>query len=502
MGERDRVKVCMFVMNNCAHDARVLKEARTLAQAGYKVKIIALLDATTEPHEVRDGFEIIRVVKNPLHYRILRSVRRGKALARRFRIHVYKEIQWWVWWWKKLLFHLMLALGRLSPINLTKLKRRGLKGSHRLSPATKSLATLATVLLSPVSLAGKALSCVVRSLQWLLCVLRKNICKPLKSFLMLFHRPLSFLDYYIRAYRIVRISPSDIYHAHDLNTLPVAWWAKRRLGGKLVYDSHELYPETSTLGRFERCFARIVERLLINSCDSVITVNGSIADELVRRYRSRSPVVIKNCPDMKPVSEPTELIRQKLGIEPKEAIILYQGGFSPNRGLENLLLALHYLPEGSLVFMGWGKLEDQLRSQAEEKGWLNKKVFLIPPVPQKELLAWTASADVGVIPYRAVGLNNYYTLPNKLFEYIAAGIPVAASNFPELRKIVLGHQLGAVFNPEDPKDIARAIKYILSDPERYQRMKENARKAARIYNWENESKKLLALYAELTEEKK
>jgi len=331
-------------------------------------------------------------------------------------------------------------------------------------------------------------------------ILWSFLYKQLRNFLMIFHKPLSFLDYYQRSLKIVRQEPADIYHAHDLNTLPVAYWAKRLTGGKIVYDSHELYTEISTLSRLERRIFRCCESYLIHQVDKVITVNQSIASELSKRYKISLPEVIMNCPVINnQKGSPCEnLLLKRLGFGKAVPLILYQGGYAPNRGLQNLILSAHYLNEGVIVLMGWGRLEQELKNLVKAEN-LNDKVMFLDPVPQEELLIHTQCATLGVIPYQFVGLNNYYTTPNKLFEYIAAGLPVVASNFPELKRIVEGYNLGKTFDPEDPKDIAAAINDVLSDKARYEEMRKNALEAAKVFNWENESKKLLTIYRNLSE---
>jgi len=312
------------------------------------------------------------------------------------------------------------------------------------------------------------------------------------------HRPLCYLDYYIRAYRLAREAPSDIYHGHDLNALPVAWWARRRLGGRLVYDSHEIYTEVSSLTRTGRRAAAIVERFLIRRADAVITIHDTAADELSRRYGVARPTVVKNCPRTPAGCARTTWLRDAAGLRDTDLIVLYQGGLTANRGLPNLVRAMRHLSESAkLVMLGWGPIEPELRALAADLDLLDRRVFFVPGVPQKELLQWTAGADVGVIPYQAVGLNNYFCMPNKLFEYMAAGVAIAASALPELTRIIEGNQVGLTFDPEDPESIGSAIAAILGDPSLRARMSDNARKAALVYNWENEEKNLLAVYAEM-----
>jgi glycosyltransferase involved in cell wall biosynthesis len=115
-------------------------------------------------------------------------------------------------------------------------------------------------------------------------------------------------------------------------------------------------------------------------------------------------------------------------------------------------------------------------------------------VPLAELLSHTAGADLGAIPYRNVGLNNYYTSPNKLFEYCAAGVPVVASRFPELVKVVEGLGIGATFDPERPDEIASAVNGLLDDAGALAKARTNVSLAAPLFTWENESAKLLDVY--------
>jgi glycosyltransferase involved in cell wall biosynthesis len=518
------MKVCMFVYNNCKFDARVLKEAKSLAKAGYDVKIIAVLSKDTLPYEERDGFKIIRVVKDPLHYRILRkskdfrvagilkggltkvrsflssicenlhlSLRAYHRVKKKF-IQIYREIEQTI---KEKGVRRALREGLRDPANIPPMGWPFLLGFAIYRGSRKALYRC---IRHPVRVVWsryvrKGLHRAYR--YHLMGVVRGFIYKMLRKFLMVFHKPLSYLDYYQRSLAIVREEPADIYHAHDLNTLPVAYLAVRRYGGKLVYDSHELYTETSNLSRAERIVSRLTERFLIRRCHAVITVNDSIARELKARYKIQRPTVIMNCPMLPSHSCKSNLLREKLGLSEKEPLVLYQGGFSHHRGLENLLTAIALVPRGKLVMMGWGRLEEDLRTIAQAKGLMNNRVFFLPPVPQDELLLWTSSADAGVIPYRNVGLNNYFSLPNKLFEYIVAGIPVVASDFPELRRVIEEFKVGCTFNPDDPKDIARAISWVFEDEKRLVELKENARRAAAVLNWENEEKKLLELYRKL-----
>jgi len=573
------LKVCMFVYNNMKHDSRVLKEAKTLAGAGYDIRVIAVLDEKTAPYEEQDGFKIIRVIKKPLHYKILQGVRNfGLAKFLRRFVHVILKRP------------LISANRALCLLFRPFAKSRHAKTKSRSTPSVyywlfgKLKQTFRDIHHGTTEKGAKEYCkyiiqdspCYFFTVGWafLLCyytyrharksfywIVRRpsriiwfryikksfywglrrplriiwaryikksfywGVRRPsriiwaryikrsfysgeraiknffyhrLKAILMTFHRPLCFLDYYYRSFRLVRNEPADIYHAHDLNTLPVAYWAKKRMSGKLVYDSHELFTETSTLSNIERVLAKVSEKYLIRRADRIITVNESIANELSKRYGIIPPAVIMNCPVINNRLNKAEnnLLRQALRIDKETPIILYHGGFAPNRGLQNLVISGNYLDKGIIVFMGWGKLEQELKDLVLAAG-LGDKVQFAKPVPQRELLNYATSATLGVIPYQFIGLNNYYTTPNKLFEYIAAGLPVVGSNFPELSKVIKKWNLGKTFNPDDPKDITVAIDYVLSDRDRYNEMKRNVLQAAKVFNWENESKKLLEIYRRL-----
>jgi glycosyltransferase involved in cell wall biosynthesis len=151
------------------------------------------------------------------------------------------------------------------------------------------------------------------------------------------------------------------------------------------------------------------------------------------------------------------------------------------------------LERGTTVLMGWGALEEELRRLIESEG-LTESVLLTPPVPREEVIANAASATIGLIPYEPVGLNNTYTTPNKLFDYMAAGLPVVASRLPELVRFVEGGSMGATFEPGDPTALAAAINGLLEDGGRYEAMKGRALMMSRRYTWELEAPKLLAIY--------
>lgn len=288
---------------------------------------------------------------------------------------------------------------------------------------------------------------------------------------------------------------ADVYHAHDLDTLIAGYVAKRWTGKKVVYDFHELYTEQfkegvkTRLWRF--CYASL-ERFLVKRTDLRLTVCDSLAEWVTQRYGTGGIITVRNVPAYQE-NPPGRAAGGR-----REPVVLYHGGYSRDRGLEQLVESARYLRSGRIVFRGFGELEDRLRELVREKG-VDGRVTFAPPVPMLDLVRTAAEADVGVIPYIPYCLNNRFCLPNKIFEYMMAGLAVAGSDLPELRKVIIGHNVGLVFNPEDPRDIAKVLNEMLGDATRLEGMKRNALLAARTsYNWEVEAQKLAKGYQSLT----
>ena len=500
------LKVCMFVYNFFRPDVRVLKEAHSLSQAGYEVRVIAVLGKDLQEIQNFEDVKVIRVVKNPVHYRFRKLFMQFKLNSRRLRRRIkVKLLRPIIRTTLKPFYFLINAMSRLES------KYELHESQEDSSLGFGSILGIGLVLLIKISkLFKKLISKTIHILRFILNQLKGLIAGMLEHGFRLVKRGLimlrlnnfateifklfSFIDYYQRSFEIITQEPADYYHAHDFNTLPVAWWAKRKLGGKLIYDSHELYTETSTISKTEARFSEFAERRMITSCDTVITVCDSIARELNERYRVETPEVLLNCPLKYMEFQPQNRFRDLLGIPTDVPIVLYQGGFSKNRGLHNLVRASRYFLKGKLILMGWGSIEQELRRTVSEEG-LDDYIYFVEAVPQDELLYWTSSADIGVIPYQKVGLNNYYSCPNKLFEYIQAGLPIAGSCFPEISKILTENSIGKTFDPEIPESIAESINSILANKVKYELMRKNVFEASEKYSWERESEKLLNQYA-------
>lgn len=289
-------------------------------------------------------------------------------------------------------------------------------------------------------------------------------------------------------YRLACSIHADVYHCNDLDTLDVGATMKI-VGKKVVYDSHELYVEEIAWKPLRAVYFAL-ERLLVKLTDVIMTVNPFIAKELQRRYQIKTGVrVVLNCPEVSPEALP----RPAAAHHRELTTVLYHGGLYPERGLENLVIACAHLKKGvRLILRGDGEVEGRLKELASG---LDNIVFE-RSVPMDSVVEAASSADIGVIAYLPTNLNHYYCSPNKLFEYMQAGLAVAASDFPFLREVIMGHAIGVVFNPEDPEDIADKINYA-SEPSNLSDFRRNVQKVRRIYTWEYERTKLYSAYAAL-----
>jgi len=273
------------------------------------------------------------------------------------------------------------------------------------------------------------------------------------------HDPLCYRSAFVRQASVLE---GDVVQVHDLPTLEAGVEIARQRNVPLVYDAHELYSEQKAFSSVQRRICSSAEARLIKHAHVVFTVNQSIAEEMARRYRIDKPVVLLNALDPPPEFDPAaryDLLRKKCAIPSDQRILLYQGGFAPNRNLEELVASLSFVKSKDvvLVLMGFGGFEARLRAVASKRGLLGRKVHFLPAVPQEQLLQHSASADLGIIPYPHVDLNSLYCTPNKLFEFIQAGLPMLTNQSPELERFVAREGFGLARLMRDVREIAAAI---------------------------------------------
>ena len=289
---------------------------------------------------------------------------------------------------------------------------------------------------------------------------------------------------------MVRYRP-EVLHAHDVNTLPTAWVAARLTGARLVYDAHEISTDREGYHRVRGLVGAIEKRLMPRAV-ATITTTEARAKFFARAYRIPRPTVLQNRPrlDLPPRND---RLRRELGFVEPWPIVLYQGGLQQGRGLARLVEAAASIEGAYFAFVGSGRLAGPLAAQVDSLG-IGERVKFVAAVPLSELPSYSASADIGVQPIENTCLNHFTTDSNKLFEYVMAGLPVVASDLPEIRRIVRDHDLGLLVRAGDTDELAGAIRRLVAEPELRETYARNAARAARILNWEDQEESLRELY--------
>jgi glycosyltransferase involved in cell wall biosynthesis len=295
-----------------------------------------------------------------------------------------------------------------------------------------------------------------------------------------------------RLFRAAAAAKPTIVHANDVNVLAPAWLASRAGGAKLVYDAHEISADREGYHGIV-WLVRGVERFLGGSASGFISTTDYRVNWFVENYGYENTLVLQNRPRYSRVAR-TDTLRRACGIDNDDPIVLYQGGLQWGRGCRNLIAAASDIDNINVVFLGGGGEEAVLRREAGGSG---ARVYFHPTVSLKALPAFTASADIGIQTMRNTCLNHYSNDSNKLFEYIMAGLPVVASDFPEMRKIVRGHSVGLVVDPGDVKAIREAIQRLVTDRELYEACRANTFEAAREFSWETQEAAFARLYDNL-----
>jgi glycosyltransferase involved in cell wall biosynthesis len=209
--------------------------------------------------------------------------------------------------------------------------------------------------------------------------------------------------------------------------------------------------------------------------------------------------VVMNCPELWLPPDPRpDLVRDALGIGPAVSVMLYQGAVKEDRGIEQSVAAIMLVPDACLVLLGFGQQFERYRALAASDAYRGK-LYVADAVPPDRLLEWTASADVMVMAIPDTSLNHRFTTPQKLFEAIAAGVPVVASDLPGMSRIVRETGCGELCDPQDPASIAAALRRILeAPPEVRAAYGSRALEAAETtYNWERQLSVLGGVYARL-----
>lgn len=297
--------------------------------------------------------------------------------------------------------------------------------------------------------------------------------------------------------RRARIRP-DVVHCNDLDTLLVGVLAKRELGSTLVYDAHEFFPVSNPHGRWiDIAFFWLIERLLICKADAVITVNPLLADLMKESYDLREVHALPNAEPWtgEHVASLEPNMSRLAGTRVK---FLFQGRFSPERGIEELVTGWTRVDQSKAALFLRGPdnaWRVSLVKLAERLGLLNTAVYFLDPVKEDMLVGAASEADVGVIPYKPVAINDRFCCPNKLSQYLHAGLMIISNDLPYVKSVVEQAQAGLFYRSDDIYSLVRAVGRIAEDPKLLRQCKENALRFARDrFNWQAEMEVLHSLY--------
>jgi glycosyltransferase involved in cell wall biosynthesis len=294
-----------------------------------------------------------------------------------------------------------------------------------------------------------------------------------------------YAEYNIRLFFYIIFRKYDYILANDLDTLPACFFASKLKKTTLVYDSHELFSESVELqGRkFVQGFWRKLEDFFLPRIKYAYTVSQSIVDFYDDKYQNKMGL-IRNIPlkrDLLQVEEVT--------FPTKNKTILYQGVLNPGRGIKPMIKALHFIDNLDLIIIGYGKVEEDLKAFVTQQK-MTERVHFLGRVERDKLFNYTKQATLGMVLEEPLGLSFMYSLPNKLFDYIHAEIPIIAGNLPEISRIINEFKVGVLVGDYQPKTIANAIHNLLEDKTLLSQIKENQQRAKEILCWEIECKKL------------
>ena len=315
-----------------------------------------------------------------------------------------------------------------------------------------------------------------------------------KRFRMLFKKGFLFYSSFnLRLFFYLMFHRFDLIVANDLDSLLPGFIVTKLKRVNLVYDSHEYFtglPEIQNRRLVKWIWTKI-EQIIFPRLKNVITVSEPIALRYEEIYGFR-PVVLRNL--SKNADHISPFQRSDLGVALNDILLVIQGtGINVDKGAEELIYAISQTEGISLLVIGRGDVLSELKNMAVNLK-IAERVKFIPAVTWEIMMKYTKTADIGMCLEKDTNLNYRFSLPNKLFDYIAAGIPVIASDLPETRKIVNDNNCGIIIDPVTPANIAEALNEIKMNPHKLAEYRRNSVIAARSLNWETESEKVEAFY--------
>jgi glycosyltransferase involved in cell wall biosynthesis len=278
-----------------------------------------------------------------------------------------------------------------------------------------------------------------------------------------------------------------------LDTLLPAYLISKLRNKPLVYDTHEIFTEVPEIqGKWVKKVWVFIEDLLFPRVKKVITVNKSIANFYQLKFNRNDISVIRNIPENKVITKTQS--RKDLGLPTDRFILIVQGaGINVDRGNEEVLLSLKHLNQVILLIVGSGDAVPKLKEMSTSEH-LEDRVIFIPRLPYEQMMQYTMNSDLGISVDKPTSLNYEFSLPNKIFDYIRAGIPTLVSDLVEVAAVVNEFEIGRVIINIEPVEIANAVQKFQNNVEISEQLKDNLKTASDNLNWENDAKVLEEIY--------
>jgi len=306
--------------------------------------------------------------------------------------------------------------------------------------------------------------------------------------------PLFYAEYNIRLLLLLLSRPADLLISNDLDTLLPNYLIHKLKRIPIVYDSHEYFtatPELVDRPKIQRIW-KWIEKTIVPRLKNCITVNASIANLFENEYHVPFRIV-RNIPQRRIETEIPS--RESLGLPADKKIVLMQGsGINVQRGAEEAVEAMQYLDNVLLLIVGGGDVLPVLKTMVNELS-LQQKVKFVPRQSPAILSGYTANADIGLTIDKDTNINYRFSLPNKLFDYIYAGVPVLATPLVELKNIIEQYRIGSFIDNHEPQHIAATIDSMLKNETLLAQYRTNTHKAAAELNWDKEKNTLVEIFA-------
>jgi len=333
------------------------------------------------------------------------------------------------------------------------------------------------------------------------CCETDNLQFRTRRFHMFFKKGFLFYKFFnIRLCFFLLFHRFDILVANDLDTLMPNFFISRLRNIPLVFDSHEYFTGVPELCNrpFVRWVWKTIEKSILPGLKNTLTVSDSIAVQYSSEY-GISPLVIRNY--SKSAGEIKKYSREELGINPDHLLLILQGtGINRERGGEELIESFLSNENHSLLIIGSGDIIPVLKEKVRKYN-LSGRIKFFPKVSWDEMMRFTKTADAGVSLDKNISINQRFSLPNKIFDYISAGIPVIAGDLREVTKFITDFKCGIIIPEITPGEISRAVKLLHENKDLLQKLRQNAKEASEIINWPGESEKVSAFYESIINKK-